>query len=92
MSEVLVNVGSKPLINITLQGRQYCNAKSRGMTAMPGLMAQGLTVAFGQDCAMEPGYSPGSGDRLKVAGMGLHTAQRTNQRADRRWWYPAWNY
>ena len=55
-------------------------------------MAQGLTVAFGQDCAMEPGYSLGSGDMLKVTGMGLHTAQRTNQRADRCWWYPAWNY
>ena len=36
MSEVLVNVGSKPLINITLQGRHYSNAKSRGMTGMPG--------------------------------------------------------
>ena len=43
----------------------------------------GMTVAFGQDCVMDPWYSLGSGDMLEVASMGLHVAQMTSQAAMR---------
>ena len=45
------------------------------------IMATGMTVAFGQDCCMDPWYSMGSGDMLEVASMGLHVAQMTSQAA-----------
>jgi cytosine deaminase len=83
MAEAQVHVVSNPLINITLQGRHDSYPKRRGMTRVPELMAQGLTVAFGQDCVMDPWYSLGCGDMLDVASMGLHVAQMTSQTAMR---------
>ena len=83
MVEAQLGVIANPLINITLQGRHDTYPKRRGMTRVPELMAQGLTVAFGQDCAMDPWYSLGSGDMLEVAHMGLHVAQMTSQAAMR---------
>ena len=83
MAEAQMNVVSNPLINITLQGRHDSYPKRRGMTRVPEMLAQGLTVAFGQDCAMDPWYSLGSGDMLEVASMGLHVAQMTSQAAMR---------
>jgi cytosine/creatinine deaminase len=76
-------VVANPLINITLQGRHDTYPKRRGMTRVPEQLAHGLTVAFGQDCAMDPWYSLGSGDMLEVAHMGLHVAQMTSQSAMR---------
>jgi cytosine/creatinine deaminase len=76
-----VGVVANPLINITLQGRHDTYPKRRGMTRVPELLAQGITVAFGHDCAMDPWYSLGSGDMLEVAHMGLHVAQMTSQAA-----------
>ena len=72
MAEAQLNVVANPLINITLQGRHDSYPKRRGMTRVPELMAAGMTVAFGHDCAMDPWYSLGSGDMLEVAHMGLH--------------------
>ena len=83
MAEAQLHVVSNPLINITLQGRHDSYPKRRGMTRVPELMAHGLTVAFGQDCVMDPWYSLGSGDMLEVASMGLHVAQMTSQVAMR---------
>jgi cytosine/creatinine deaminase len=83
MAEAQVHVVSNPLINITLQGRHDTYPKRRGMTRVPEQLAQGLTVAFGQDCVMDPWYSLGSGDMLEVASMGLHVAQMTSQAAMR---------
>ena len=83
MAEAQLHVVSNPLINITLQGRLDTYPKRRGMTRVPELMAQGLTVAFGQDCVMDPWYSLGCGDMLEVASMGLHVAQMTSQTAMR---------
>ena len=83
MAEAQIHVISNPLINITLQGRHDTYPKRRGMTRVPEMMAQGLTVALGQDCAMDPWYSQGSGDMLEVASMGLHVAQMTSQAAMR---------
>jgi cytosine deaminase len=83
MAEAQVHVVSNPLINITLQGRHDTYPKRRGMTRVPEQLAQGLTVAFGQDCVMDPWYSLGCGDMLEVASMGLHVAQMTSQAAMR---------
>jgi cytosine deaminase len=74
---------ANPLINITLQGRHDTYPKRRGMTRVPELLAQGVDVAFGHDCVMDPWYGMGSGDMLEVAHMGLHVAQMTSQAAMR---------
>jgi cytosine deaminase len=83
MAEAQLQVVANPLINITLQGRHDSYPKRRGMTRVPELLAQGINVAFGQDCVMDPWYSLGSGDMLEVAHMGLHVAQMTSQAAMR---------
>ena len=74
---------ANPLINITLQGRHDTYPKRRGMTRVPEMLAQGIDVAFGHDCVMDPWYGLGSGDMLEVAHMGLHVAQMTGQQAMR---------
>lgn len=60
--------------------------KRRGMTRVPELLAAGLTVAFGQDCVMDPWYGLGSGDSRnwhELAHMALHVGQMTSQVAMR---------
>ena len=83
IAEAGVSVVANPLINITLQGRHDTYPKRRGLTRVPELLAQGVNVAFGHDCVMDPWYSLGSADMLEVAGMGLHVAQMTSQAAMR---------
>jgi cytosine/creatinine deaminase len=83
MAQAQINVVSNPLINITLQGRHDTYPKRRGMTRVPEMLSHNITVAFGQDCVMDPWYSLGSGDMLEVASMGLHVAQMTSQAAMR---------
>lgn len=77
IAEARVAAIANPLINITLQGRADTYPKRRGMTRVPELLAAGVTVAFGQDCVMDPWYPLGSGDMLEVAHMGLHVALMT---------------
>jgi cytosine deaminase len=83
IAEARVSAIANPLINITLQGRHDTYPKRRGMTRVPELLAAGVEVAFGHDCAMDPWYSLGSADMLEVAHMGLHVAQMTGQEAMR---------
>jgi cytosine/creatinine deaminase len=83
MKEAQVAAIANPLINITLQGRHDTYPRRRGMTRVPEMLAQGIPVAFGHDCVMDPWYSFGSGDMLEVASMGLHVAQMTGQSAVR---------
>lgn len=83
IAEAGVSVVANPLINITLQGRHDTYPKRRGLTRVPELLAQGINVAFGHDCVMDPWYSLGSADMLEVASMGLHVAQMTSQTAMR---------
>ena len=83
MAEAGLHAVANPLINITLQGRHDSYPKRRGMTRVPELLAQGVNVAFGHDCVMDPWYSLGSADMLEVAQMGLHVAQMTSQSAMR---------
>ncbi|HSF94393.1 MAG TPA: amidohydrolase family protein [Thermohalobaculum sp.] len=78
IAEAQVAAIPNPLINITLQGRMETYPKRRGMTRVPELLAAGVTVAFGQDCVMDPWYSLGTGDMLDAAHMGLHVAQMTS--------------
>lgn len=75
MAEAEINVIPNPLINIMLQGRHDTYPKRRGMTRVRELMDAGLNVSFGQDCAMDPWYSMGSGDMLEVGHMAIHVAQ-----------------
>ena len=79
MAEARVHVVANPLINITLQGRQDGYPRRRGMTRVPELLAAGINVGFGHDCALDPWYALGSADMLEVAHMGLHVAQMTSQ-------------
>jgi cytosine deaminase len=83
LAEAGVHAIANPLINITLQGRYDTYPKRRGMTRVPELLAAGVNVAFGHDCAMDPWYSQGSADMLEVAAMGLHVAQMTSSTAMR---------
>ncbi|MGG1947015.1 amidohydrolase family protein [Trinickia sp. NRRL B-1857] len=83
MRESGVAAIANPLINITLQGRADTYPKRRGMTRVPEMLAAGIDVAFGHDCAMDPWYSLGCGDMLEVAHMGLHVAQMTGVEAMR---------
>jgi cytosine deaminase len=53
------------------------------MTRVKELREHGITVAFGQDCCMDPWYSLGSGDMLDVAHMGLHVGQLAAREAMR---------
>lgn len=77
MRESGLHAVANPLINITLQGRHDSYPKRRGMTRVKELLAQGVNVAFGHDCVMDPWYSFGSHDMLEVAHMGLHVGQMT---------------
>ncbi|MEJ8571401.1 amidohydrolase family protein [Microbaculum marinum] len=84
MAEAGVSATPNPLINIVIQGRHDTYPKRRGLTRVPEMRAQGIEIAFGQDCVMDPWYSLGNGDMLEVASMGLHVAQLTS-REDMRW-------
>jgi cytosine deaminase len=83
IAEAGMSAIANPLINVTLQGRHDTYPKRRGMTRVPELMAAGVPVAFGHDCAMDPWYPMGSGDMLEVASMALHVAQMTGRAAMR---------
>src|SRR3546814_13542131 len=47
------------------------------MTRVKELLLQGINVAFGHDCLMDPWYPMGSHDMPEVAHMGLHVGQMT---------------
>jgi cytosine deaminase len=64
-----------PLINMMLQGRHDTYPKRRGLTRIPEMLAEGIPVALGQDCVLDPWYAMGSGDLLDVAHMAVHATQ-----------------
>jgi cytosine deaminase len=82
--EAGLHVVANPLINVTLQGRHDSYPKRRGLTRVKELMAAGVNLAMGHDCAVDPWYPLGSHDLLEVAGMGLHLAQMTGAAEMRR--------
>ena len=70
---------ANPLINIAIQGRHDSYPKRRGMTRVKELLANGIPVALGHDCVMDPWYSLGSHDMLEVAQMALHVGHMTGR-------------
>src|SRR5215208_6236579 len=83
IAEAQVAAVANPLINIVIQGRHDTYPKRRGMTRIPEMRAQGILCAFGHDCVMDPWYSLGSGDMLKVAHMAVHVGHMTSREAMR---------
>jgi cytosine deaminase len=83
IAEAGLHAVANPLINIVLQGRHDTYPKRRGQTRVPEMRDQGINVAFGQDCTMDPWYSLGGADMLDVAHMGLHVGRLTSREAMR---------
>ena len=83
IAEAGVAAIANPLINITLQGRHDGYPRRRGLTRVDAMWAQGIRVAFGQDCVMDPWYPLGSADMLEVAHMAVHVGQLTGLEAMR---------
>jgi len=79
MAESEVYVVANPLINILIQGRHDTYPKRRGLTRIKEMMDMGISVAFGQDCVMDPWYPLGTGDMLDVANMAVHVGQLSGQ-------------
>ena len=79
---------ANPLINLTLQGRHDSYPRRRGMTRVAEMRAQGIPVALGQDCVMDPWYGLGGADLLDVAHMAVHGAPMTSREAIR-WTFEA---
>ncbi|MFP6729625.1 MAG: amidohydrolase family protein [Alphaproteobacteria bacterium] len=79
IAESGIAVIANPLINITIQGRHDTYPKRRGMTRVKELMAEGIPVALGHDCVMDPWYSLGSHDMLEVANMAVHVGHMTGR-------------
>lgn len=84
IAEARISAIPNPLINIVIQGRHDTYPKRRGMTRVPEMLNHDITVAFGQDCVLDPWYPLGTADMLDVAFMGLHVAQMTSPAAMRR--------
>jgi cytosine deaminase len=81
MAEAGIHAIPNPLINIWLQGRHDTYPKRRGLTRVAEMRAQGINVAFGQDCAMDPWYPLGGGDMLDVAHMAAHVGHLSAREA-----------
>ncbi len=79
MAEAGVAAIPNPLINIWLQGRHDTYPRRRGLTRVAEMWAQGIPVAFGHDCVMDPWYPLGAADMLEVAKMAIHVGQLTSR-------------
>ena len=73
IAESEITVIPSPLTNIAAWGKNNGSyPKWRGITRVPELLEADVTVAFGQDCVMDPWYAYGCADMLEVAHMGSH--------------------
>lgn len=79
IAEARIHAIPNPLINMTLQGRHDTYPKRRGLTRIPEMLENGINVALGQDCCMDPWYSLGNADMLSVAHMAIHATQMTSR-------------
>ena len=68
---------ANPLINITIQGRHDTYPKRRGLTRVREMIAEGIPVALGHDCVVDPWYALGTHDMLEVAKMAIHVGLMT---------------
>lgn len=65
---------TNPATNLMLQGRQDQQPIRRGITRVKELLAEGINVAFGQDCVKDTFYPFGQADMLEVALITAHAA------------------
>ncbi|MEO1309004.1 MAG: cytosine deaminase, partial [Pseudomonadota bacterium] len=72
MAEAEINVVVNPAVNLHLQGRMDTYPKRRGLARVPELMRAGCTVAFAQDCVMDPWYPLGRACLLDIAFLAAH--------------------
>ncbi|BFH72804.1 amidohydrolase family protein [Sulfurisphaera javensis] len=70
-----ITVIPNPLINVSLQGRFDSYPKRRGMAPIKEMINNGINVALGHDCIMDPWYPLGSGNMLHVLFMAIHLDQ-----------------
>jgi len=81
IAEAGVKVVANPPVNALIQGRHDAYPKRRGLTRVAELRAAGVTVAFGQDCMMDPWHSFGTADMLDVAHMAVHLGHLSSRAA-----------
>lgn len=77
--ESRLNVIANPLLNMITQARADTYPKRRGLTRVKELLAAGVNVSFGHDCALDPWYPLGTADMLEVASMGVHACQMSGE-------------
>jgi cytosine deaminase len=70
-----ITIVPNPPINIHLQGRFDTYPKRRGMARIKELLQNGVNVALGNDCIMDPWYPLGRGDILHSLFIGVHVGQ-----------------
>lgn len=70
---------ANPLTNVVLQGRFDQSPTRRGMAPIKALDQDGIPVALGFDCIMDPWYPLGTGNMLQAAWMALHLAHMTGR-------------
>ncbi len=70
-----ITIIANPLINIYLQGRFDFYPKRRGMAPIKLYLENGINVALGHDCVLDPWYPLGVGDMLQALFMAIHVDQ-----------------
>ena len=74
-----VTIVANPLTNIVLQGRFDTYPKRRGMARVKELSAEGVNVACGHDCIMDPWYPIGTGSMLDALHMLVHVGHMSGR-------------
>jgi cytosine deaminase len=79
MKRAGVTIVANPLTNIVLQGRFDSYPKRRGMARVRELDQNGINVACGHDCIMDPWYPIGTGSMLDAVHMLVHVGHMTGR-------------
>jgi cytosine/creatinine deaminase len=79
MKRAGVTIVANPLTNVVLQGRFDSYPKRRGMARVKELDAEGVNVACGHDCIMDPWYPIGTGSMLDAIHMLVHVGHMTGR-------------
>jgi cytosine/creatinine deaminase len=79
MKRAGVTIVTNPLTNVVLQGRFDSYPKRRGMARAKELDAEGINVACGHDCIMDPWYPIGIGSMLDAVHMLVHVGHMTGR-------------
>jgi cytosine deaminase len=79
MKRAGVTIVLNPLTNVVLQGRFDSYPKRRGMARAKELDAEGVNIACGHDCIMDPWYPIGTGSMLDAVHMLVHVGHMTGR-------------